>query len=244
LRMLKGSNGYLRNQVRKNFTNAALCLVVFVLVFFVSTLGMLLTLSVNIYEEGALLASLVPLGGFYFFLRRYNRYNGGLEGEERVAKLLRGNLGDDYFLINDLYLNSGGDIDHVVLGPTGVFVLETKNWSGEISCHGDYWQRIGRGKFKGGNPSLQVKRNAAKIARLIYASNAENRLNIENIVEFTNSHAILHLNNPSVTILRLPQLPNYITTRARNDGLTKPRLEAIAEEILKKEANANQLVEE
>jgi hypothetical protein len=40
-------------------------------------------------------------------------------------------LSDDYYLLNDLYLrDGGGDIDHIVLGPNGVFVLETKNWSG------------------------------------------------------------------------------------------------------------------
>ena len=100
------------------------------------------------------MVSLVPLAVFYFYLRKYRIYNAGWEGEKQVAKLLSSKLSDDYFLINDLYLHDGGgDIDHVVLGPSGVFVLETKNWSGNITCNGDEWQRAGKGNFKG-SPSL------------------------------------------------------------------------------------------
>ncbi len=30
----------------------------------------------------------------------------------------------------------GGNIDHIVVGPTGVFALETKNWKGHVSLSG------------------------------------------------------------------------------------------------------------
>ena len=108
-------------------------------------------------------------------------------------------------LINDLYLhNGGGDIDHVVLGPGGVFVLETKNWSGNITCNGDEWQRAGKQNFKG-SPSLQVKRNAAKIKHIIDSSPAFGSLGVwvEGIVVFTNNNASLRLNHPTVSILKL-----------------------------------------
>ena len=109
----------------------------------------------------------VSLGAFYFYLRRYHIYNAGLRGEKQVANLLTHTLNDDYYLLNDLYLrDGGGDIDHIVLGPNGVFVLETKNWNGNISCNGDEWQRSGKQNFSG-RPSRQVKRNAAKIQQII-----------------------------------------------------------------------------
>ena len=89
------------------------------------------------------MVSLVPLAAFYFYLRKYRIYNAGWEGEKQVAKFLSSRLSDDYFLINDLYLhNGGGDIDHVVLAPSGVFVLETKNWSGDITCNGDIGKEL------------------------------------------------------------------------------------------------------
>ena len=157
----------------------------------------------------------MPLGAFYYYLHRYRVYSGGWAGEKQVTKLLGSKLSDDYLLLNDLRLRSGGgDIDHIVLGPNGIFVLETKNWSGDVTCHGDKWQRAGKRSFKG-SPSLQVKRNAARVKQAVDASPSLRALGIwvEGIVVFTNKHATLHLNNPTVTVVRLPQLPSHITSQ-------------------------------
>lgn len=66
----------------------------------------------------------------------------GAEGEERVARELS-NLPDTYTVINDyrlefsqpIYDRNNDDriysiqVDHVVVGPTGLYLVETKNWS-------------------------------------------------------------------------------------------------------------------
>ncbi len=235
MRKMKGSSSYLKNQVRKNLAKAVLCIALFFLILFALSLRVLLTLSLSIFEAAGLLVSLVPLAAFYFYLRKYRIYNAGWEGEKQVAKLLNSKLSDDYFLINDLYLhNGGGDIDHVVLAPSGIFVLETKNWSGDITCNGDDWQRAGKRNFKG-SPSRQVTRNAAKIKNLLDSSQVFRSLDVwvEGIVVFTNNNAALHLNGPTVLILKLPQLPNYITTYRSSSNYSRQQLEIIGEEILK-----------
>ncbi|MGA3289111.1 MAG: nuclease-related domain-containing protein [Candidatus Bathyarchaeia archaeon] len=236
MRKMNGSSSYLKNQVRKNLAKAVLSIVLFSLILFTLSLRVLFTQSLSIFEAAGLLVSLAPLAAFYFYLRKYRIYNAGWEGEKQVAKLLSNKLSDDYLLINDLYLhNGGGDIDHIILGPTGIFVLETKNWSGDITCNGDEWQRPGKGNFKG-SPSLQVKRNAAKIKNLIDSSQAFRSLGIwvEGIVVFTNNHATFHLNNPTVLILKLPQLPNHITAHVNSSRYSRQQLEAIGKEILKR----------
>ena len=238
MRQLKGSSNYLNNQVRKNLAKAVLCIALFFLILFAVSLRVLLTLSLDIFDEVALFLSLAPLAAFYYYLRKYRIYNAGREGEKQVATLLSSKLSNDYFLINDLYLhNGGGDIDHVVLGPSGVFVLETKNWRGDITCNGDDWQRAGGGKFKG-SPSLQVKRNAAKIKGIISSSQAFRSLDIwvEGIVVFTNNHATLHLSNPTVLIIRLPQLPNHITASRSPNNFSREQIEAIGKEILRQKS--------
>ena len=145
MRKIKGSGSYLKNQTRKNLAKAFLCLLLFGLIFFSLCLRVLFTLSLGIFEEVGLLLSLVPFAAFYYYLRKYRIYNGGWQGEKSVTKLLSKTLSNDYSLINDVYLHDGGgDIDHIVLGPNGVFVLETKNWSGKITCSGDQWQRPGK----------------------------------------------------------------------------------------------------
>lgn len=62
----------------------------------------------------------------------------GAAGEERVAEMLK-NLPPEYTTINDVLLPSGVHIDHIVLGPNGIFVIETKNHRGLIKCEGDSW---------------------------------------------------------------------------------------------------------
>jgi hypothetical protein len=235
MRKMKGSGTYLKNQVRKNLAKAFACLVLFGLIFFALSLRVLSTLSLSTFEAAGLLVSLLPLAAFYFYLHKYRIYSGGWEGEKQVAKLLSKTLSDDYYLINDVYLHDGGgDIDHIVLGPNGVFVLETKNWSGKINCNGDEWQRPGKPNI--GSPSRQVKRNSAKIKCIIESSQTLKPLGIwvEGIVVFTNNHASLNINNPTVPILKIQQLPNYMTTYKTDNSYTRQQLEQIGKEILKR----------
>lgn len=232
---MKGSGNYLKNQVRKNFAKSVASLLLFFLIFSAVSLQVLFTLNLTILEAIVFAISLVPLAAFYYFLRKYRIYRGGWEGEKQVIKLLDNKLSDDYILLNDLYLRGGGgDIDHVVLGPNGIFVLETKNWNGIITCNGDLWQREGKQNFKG-SPSQQVKRNASTIRRIIDSSQTFRPLDIsvEGIVVFTNIHATLHSNNPTVAIVKLPQLPNQIKAYRSASNYSRQQMEAIGKEILK-----------
>ncbi len=150
MKKMKGSGNYLKNQVRKNLAKAAVCLLLFLFIFSVSSVEALLTFSFGVLELVGFAFSFVLLAGFYYFLRQYRIYEAGWAGEKEVVKLLESKLSDDYILLNDLFLRGGGgDIDHIVLAPSGVFVLETKNWSGEITCNGDEWRRSGRGDYMG-----------------------------------------------------------------------------------------------
>src|SRR2546426_10659207 len=76
--------------------------------------------------------------GLSFWMEQSNTRK-GLQGEERVAWELS-YLSDEFLLLNDVMLpGSKGNIDHVVVGPTGVFIVETKNYSGKYVCYGDRW---------------------------------------------------------------------------------------------------------
>jgi hypothetical protein len=71
-----------------------------------------------------------------------NSFIYGALGEQKVVKALE-NLSDEYFLINDfsasfspaIYNKQDDDyiksvqIDHILVGPSGIFLIETKNWS-------------------------------------------------------------------------------------------------------------------
>ncbi|WP_347069071.1 nuclease-related domain-containing protein [Flavobacterium sp. WV_118_3] len=71
-----------------------------------------------------------------------NNFIYGALGEQKVVKTLE-TLSDEYFLINDftvsfspaIYNRQENDyiqsvqIDHILVGPSGIFIIETKNWS-------------------------------------------------------------------------------------------------------------------
>ncbi len=191
--------------------------------------------KVGILEEAQLMISLAALIAFYFVLRRYSSYRGGLQGEKHVTKLLKSALSDDYYLLNDVYFRDGfGDIDHIVLGPNGLFVIETKNWSGSITCFGDEWQRQS-GRHIGGSPTRQAKKNATRVKNAIEASDKLGHIKVwvEGIVVFVNRNADLHLHEPTIRVLRLQELPNHILSHKINHAYLPQQLEQMGKEILK-----------
>ena len=232
LRKLRGPGSYLRNQTLKNFAKAALGLFIFVMLLFASLSRLLLTLQFDILTATGLIGSLVSLVGFYFYLNKYRTYRGGWEGEKRVSKLLESKLSDDYYLLNGLRFGKGSDLDHLVLGSNGIFIIETKNWSGRITCFGDEWQRQDHKKFNN-SPSRQVKKNTTKIKRLleVHPSLRNHGIWVNPIVVFTNENSELFLNKPTVTVLKLQELPTHITSYKNCNPYTKKQLETIIKEI-------------
>jgi hypothetical protein len=238
MRKIKGSTNYLKSQVYKNLAIAAFSAFIFAAASALLIYRLLSTSSMGLLNELALIFLIAPLAVLYYYTRQYHIYSGGWAGEKQVVKLLTRKLNNDFFLINDLYLkNSCGDIDQVVLGPNGIFVLETKNWSGNIICNGDQWQRPGKRNHQV-NPSKQVRRNISKIQGIIDRNPDLHLLDIkvEGIVVFTNHHASLRLNNPSVSVLKLSQLPYYISSFKRSNSLSGQQLETIVSEIVQKKS--------
>lgn len=64
-------------------------------------------------------------------LRRVESYFKGASGEERVATVLDG-LSEKWHVFHDFEVGAF-HVDHVVVGPTGVYSVETKNWSGRVT---------------------------------------------------------------------------------------------------------------
>ena len=119
---------------------------------------------------GGVLALLVVLRIFLLWWNSPKQK--GKRGEKRVADLLSLRLPDEYKVLNDIYLlKENGDtaqIDHIVVSPYGVFVIETKNYSGWIYIARGTWIENNYGKktpFKV-NP---VEQNRGHIQALVRA---------------------------------------------------------------------------
>jgi hypothetical protein len=87
------------------------------------------------------LVSAVPV--FKYLDKRFDRQlrlarkdEDGAEGERSIIPYLRA-LPDTYTVISDLdFADSYGNIDHLVIGPTGVFAIDVKNWRGTVAADG------------------------------------------------------------------------------------------------------------
>ena len=89
----------------------------------------------------------------------------GALGEERTAELLRPLEAQGFRVIHDRRMpRSKANIDHIVIGPPGVFVVETKNYGGKLRVrHGEVWV-AGRRKTA---IVAQAQREAAAVAAVV-----------------------------------------------------------------------------
>lgn len=108
---------------------------------------------------GSLLV-IASLSSVAYFLyrgeRRMESFFKGARGEERVAGILK-SLPDTYHLFND-FVAEGCHVDHVVVGPAGVFAIETKFWNGKVSIEEGHILIDGR--LPNRSPLVQVLKEA------------------------------------------------------------------------------------
>ena len=63
----------------------------------------------------------------------------GAHGERRTAHLLDRLTRDGFVVFHDLAVpgNTSANVDHLVIGPTGVFVIDSKQWTGSVNQSAD-----------------------------------------------------------------------------------------------------------
>jgi len=69
-------------------------------------------------------------------IRESRKEEKGADGERDFVKFLK-DLPDTYTVISDLdFADSYGNIDHLIIGPTGVFAIDVKDWKGTVASDG------------------------------------------------------------------------------------------------------------
>jgi hypothetical protein len=90
----------------------------------------------------------------------------GAHGERRTARLLDRLTRDGYVVLHDLAVpGSPANVDHLVIGPTGVFVIDSKQWTGSVhqSADGLVWHN----HYRLDRTLETVRWEAATIGRLL-----------------------------------------------------------------------------
>lgn len=166
----------------------------------------------------------------------------GIRAEKKVASMLQRLPTDEYIILNDLMLPTRygtTQIDHTVLSTHGVYIIETKDYSGRITGNekSEQWeQNIYGYRYKTANA---LRQNKAHIAAVRYHGHIGKQVPVHNIVVFarTEDFTIYHeegevicLNETLPTIDRLhtpePILTieniSYIAECLRKQNITDP----------------------
>ena len=99
-------------------------------------------------------------------MRRVERFFKGARGEERVSGILE-TLPDGYHVFND-FVACGKHVDHVVVGPGGVFSVETKFWRGKVTV--EEGRILLDGQLPDRSPVAQANREAALVRNALAAA--------------------------------------------------------------------------
>jgi hypothetical protein len=148
--------------------------------------------------------------------RLLRRARHGRRDERLVADLL-GGLPDEYWLVNDVPLGfARGTIDHVLIGPCGVVVIETKRIAGHIRCWGSNWS-------VDGSPRADISQhvNSAACAIRYFLSERHPELAasvlrwVDSIVVFTHPLCHVEASDAPATVVRYSRLYQEILELSR-----------------------------
>jgi Nuclease-related domain len=103
--------------------------------------GQVLTTQAGLPQAGLVGLGLAALVGWRLRFRpseQVTAWRHGAAGERRTARLLDRLTRDDYVVFHDLAVpGSPANVDHLVVGPTGVFVIDSKQWTGSVQQRAD-----------------------------------------------------------------------------------------------------------
>jgi hypothetical protein len=153
--------------------------------------------------------------------REIRSHQRGQEGEERVVEILRQNLDGQWYLFRNTELpGRGGDLDVVLVGPPGIWVLEVKMFTGSYRNSSDTWvvRAGGRWRKSPSNPSQQARRNASRLASFLQANGI--KLWVNPVVVWANPEAKLVVESPATAVWQLDRLPEELGNAWHRPGLS------------------------
>jgi micrococcal nuclease len=161
--------------------------------------------------------SLIFLGcGLHYFKRRGD-WHKGILGEKMVVEALTP-LDNSYVLINDVVLaKRQGNIDHILVGPNGVFAIETKSYR---------WHYLNRFPIK------QAIRSAVSLRQFL-KKQIQIDMFIPAILVSTDPDATTSQSSSTVDVISLRNLCDFIKGQRNRSRLDREAKKNLIHEILR-----------
>lgn len=186
-----------------------------------------------------------------YLWRLKGKLEAGKKGEKEIAYYLKW-LNDKYLVFNDLYLKTESygnqQIDHLVVGPNGIFHIETKNINGiiKISETGDWVleKKLRNQILTEGmeSPHHQIRRHDLVVKEILSQNLHPKELAkvmVEPVIAMANSKTIIEGTDPVLEVVKKDKLINYIENKGNQNILSDKEVRKIGLIIL-----ANCVIEE
>ncbi len=167
--------------------------------------------------------------------KQKENYRRGEEGENRIVESMGQVLDGNWSLFRNIILpgRKKTDLDAVLVGPSGVWVLEVKTFSGTYRNIGEQWEyRIGnKWKLYGKSPSRQAKNNAVRLSEFFKADNISQW--VTPAVIWANQESPLTIENPAVAVWKYNRLPDELGNIWHGEKLSETERNKIADKLSK-----------
>jgi hypothetical protein len=190
------------------------------------------------------LGMLISVAVFVFFMqswltnrldRQIEAHRRGREGEEKVLQTLVQALDGQWHVFQNINLPgyNKGDLDLVMVGPPGVWVLEVKNFNGRYRNVGQHWQyKDGKSwRSASNNPSKQAYNNALRLANFLQADGL--KVFVNTAVVWANPESPLVVENPSVAVWRSDRLADELGNIWQGEKLSEAERNKVVAKLTK-----------
>lgn len=172
----------------------------------------LTVVTVLVVAGGALL---LPTALERLIIRRLDEqienYRRGDEGEERVVEKARRALDGQWTLFRNVMLpGRRGDLDVVLVGPSGIWAIEVKALRGQYRNRGETWEQQSGSRWRRirRNPSSQARRRAAALAEFLKADGIKTYVHVA--IAWANEESQILVEDPTVPIWTLDRLEDEL----------------------------------
>jgi len=148
--------------------------------------------------------------------RLFRMFATGRDGEDAVVEVLRSALDRRWTILRNVQLpDRKGDLDVVLVGPGGVWVLEVKTLGGTLRVRERaLWERRGAGPHWSAmeeNPSKQAQRNALRLRDFLQREAVDVRF-VEPAVVLAKGHPVEHFTSASPPVWLIGELGDRMAT--------------------------------
>ncbi|WP_177238040.1 nuclease-related domain-containing protein [Paenibacillus sp. 1_12] len=160
----------------------------------------------------------------------------GKKGEQHIAHQLAF-LGDDYKVFNHVFVNIKGEqqeIDHIVVGPNGIFHIESKAYSGNLTFTSTGLSKDGQSIE---DPTGQVYRHQFIMESIL--KNSGLNCDVAGVICFSNPNSTLNGCSPAFITCKVDRLIHLIKVDQSKTLLDSSSIKQIADCIERSIVNDN-----